>query len=96
LPLYGGIGMRVILAYDVAEERVSKVLKVARKYLVWVQNSLLEGDITPQKLDMLKMELKRVSTSEDKIRFYILKDPRFLMVEDLYRGKVDYRDEGIV
>ncbi len=88
--------MRVILAYDVAEERVAKVLKVARRYLTWVQNSLLEGDITPQKLDLLKMELRQVTEPGDSIRFYILKDPRFLQVEELYGGKVDYREENIL
>ncbi|HEX3036517.1 MAG TPA: CRISPR-associated endonuclease Cas2, partial [Thermodesulfobacteriota bacterium] len=31
--------MFVILVYDVGEKRVTKVLKTARKYLYWVQNS---------------------------------------------------------
>ncbi|MCS7256766.1 MAG: CRISPR-associated endonuclease Cas2, partial [Thermomicrobium sp.] len=35
--------MYVIVAYDVGVERVARVLKICRKYLTWVQNSLLEG-----------------------------------------------------
>ncbi|MEM3489884.1 MAG: CRISPR-associated endonuclease Cas2, partial [Nitrososphaerota archaeon] len=38
--------MYVILAYDIGEERVNKVLKICRKYLTWVQNSVFEGDLT--------------------------------------------------
>ena len=34
--------MFVILVYDVGEKRVAKVLKICRKYLTWVQNSVLE------------------------------------------------------
>ena len=88
--------MFVVLAYDVSEKRVAKVLKVARKYLVWVQNSLLEGDITRAKLDMLKMELKKVTEKEDKIRFYISTSRRNFRIEDLYKGYQDSRDDFIV
>lgn len=34
------------MVYDVNEKRVNKVLKIGRKYLNWVQNSVLEGEIT--------------------------------------------------
>ena len=34
--------MYVILVYDFGERRVSKMLKLCRKYLNWVQNSVFE------------------------------------------------------
>lgn len=52
--------MFVILVYDVGEKRVNKVLKRCRKYLNWVQNSVLEGDISESNLKKLKMELELI------------------------------------
>lgn len=39
--------MYVVMVYDVAVERVAKALKIGRKYLTWVQNSVLEGELSP-------------------------------------------------
>lgn len=63
--------MKVILVYDINEKRVSKVLKTCRKYLYWVQNSVFEGEISPAKLERLKVELKKIiDESEDSIIIY--------------------------
>ncbi|GBD19029.1 CRISPR-associated endoribonuclease Cas2 [bacterium HR27] len=65
--------MYVIVAYDVGVERVARVLKICRKYLTWVQNSLLEGELTPAQLRRLQHELERVIDQEaDSVQFYIL------------------------
>lgn len=45
--------MYVILVYDVAAERTAKMLKLCRRYLHWVQNSVFEGEITEVKLKEL-------------------------------------------
>ena len=50
--------MYLIMVYDINEERVNKVLKIGRRYLTWMQNSVLEGEITNAKFMKLKMELK--------------------------------------
>ncbi len=57
--------MKVILVYDVKEKRVAKVLKICRKYLHWIQNTVFEGEISPAKLDNLKVELKRIINEEE-------------------------------
>ncbi|WP_456408645.1 CRISPR-associated endonuclease Cas2 [Caldithrix abyssi] len=57
--------MYVILVYDMGEKRVNKALKICRKYLNWVQNSVFEGEITGAKLTRLKGELKRVMEDEE-------------------------------
>ncbi len=52
--------MFVIVVYDVGEKRVGKVLKRCRKYLYWVQNSVLEGDLTEAQLEKFKIEIGRI------------------------------------
>ena len=52
--------MFVILAYDVGTKRVGKALKICRKYLFRVQNSVFEGHLTPAKLERLKAELEGI------------------------------------
>lgn len=52
--------MFVILVYDVTDRKVAKALKVCRKYLTWIQNSVFEGDIGEANLKKLKVELKQV------------------------------------
>lgn len=55
----------MIVAYDVNQKRVGKVMKICRKYLVHVQKSVFEGIITEAKLDKLKSDLKRVIDFDD-------------------------------
>lgn len=63
--------MYVILVYDVNVSRVNKVLKVARKYLHWVQNSVLEGELTEAGYRKLKTELLAIiNEEEDSLLFY--------------------------
>ena len=45
--------MYVILVYDMGEKRVGKMLKLCRRYLNWIQNSVFEGEITEVKLKEL-------------------------------------------
>lgn len=60
--------MKIILVYDVNEKRVSKVLKFLRKFLVWVQNSVFEGELTYSELERLKVSLKRlINEKEDSV-----------------------------
>ncbi|MDK2906803.1 MAG: CRISPR-associated protein Cas2 [Petrotoga sp.] len=70
--------MFVILVYDVNQKRVAKVLKTCRKYLHWVQNSVLEGDISDASLKKLKMELNRIiNKEEDSVIFYYLRTTKY-------------------
>jgi len=48
--------MYVILVYDIGEKRVGKMLKLCRKYLNWIQNSVFEGEITDVRLEELKIK----------------------------------------
>jgi CRISPR-associated protein Cas2 len=57
--------MFVILYYDVNEKRCSKMLKICRKYLIHVQNSVFEGEITIANLEKLISELKKAMIDEE-------------------------------
>ena len=56
--------MYVILVYDCGERRVAKMLKLCRKYLNWIQNSVFEGEITEVKLKELKFKAKEIMDKE--------------------------------
>lgn len=65
----------LIVTYDIAEERVNKVRKILKKYFMWVQNSVFEGEITEGKLMKCKLELEKVIDKEvDSIYFYSLEN----------------------
>lgn len=60
--------MYVIVVYDVGEKRVGKMLKLCRQYLCWIQNSVLEGELSETKLRELKIKMKNViDEDEDSI-----------------------------
>lgn len=70
--------MYVIMVYDVNQKRVTKVLNIARKYLEWIQNSVLEGEITEAKFERLKREIEIViNEEEDSVIFYIMRTTKY-------------------
>lgn len=70
--------MFVIEVYDVAQKRVGKVLKTSRKYLYWVQNSVLEGEITESSFKKLQMELARIIDADyDSVIFYTFRTTKY-------------------
>ena len=54
----------MILVYDIETKRVGKMLKLCRRYLNWIQNSVFEGDITEVKLKELIFEAKGIMKIE--------------------------------
>ncbi|WP_027417993.1 CRISPR-associated endonuclease Cas2 [Aneurinibacillus terranovensis] len=75
--------MFVILVYDVGVKRVNKILKTSRKYLNWVQNSVLEGDISEVNFKKLKTELLMLmDTAEDSIIFYTFRTKSYSKREE--------------
>lgn len=85
--------MYLIMVYDIREKRVVKVLKTARKYLTWVQNSVLEGEITKAKFEKLKVELKKIiDEEEDSIVFYTFRTKMYSNREimGIEKGKEEF------
>lgn len=76
--------MYIILVYDVNEKRVAKVLKIARRYLHWVQNSVCEGELTRAGYERLKSDIRKViKEEEDSIIFYQLRTTKFTKRETI-------------
>ncbi|CUH97861.1 hypothetical protein P22_4009 [Propionispora sp. 2/2-37] len=70
--------MFIILVYDVNERRVNKVLKKCRQYLNWVQNSVLEGEISDANYKKLTMELEKIiDKEEDSVIIYNMRTTRY-------------------
>lgn len=58
----------MILVYDFGEKRVNKMLKLCRKYLNWIQNSVFEGEISEVRLKELLMSCdKFMDKGEDSV-----------------------------
>lgn len=71
--------MYVILVYDIGEKRVGKILKLCRKYLNWIQNSVFEGEISEVKLKELLSKAKYIIDDEsDSIITFKSSDEKWL------------------
>ena len=73
--------MYVILVYDVDQKRTSKMLKLCRRYLSWIQNSLFEGQISEVQLKQLALEAKRVMEDEDSLIVFKSREEKWLQKE---------------
>lgn len=68
-----------ILVYDVGEKRVAKMLKLCRRYLHWIQNSVFEGELTKGQLEELRIEAEVImELSEDSLIIFSLQSDRYL------------------
>lgn len=82
--------MYVIAIYDVASERCSKMLKLCRRYLHWVQNSVFEGEITKAKLRELVFEAEQIMDKDyDSFILFKNQQPHWLEKQIVGREKSD-------
>lgn len=76
--------MYVILVYDINQKRVGKALKICRKYLMHIQKSVFEGNITEAKLRALKEELSHlIDTQADSVIIYHLDSVKYTKKEQI-------------
>ena len=82
--------MYVILVYDIEEKRVAKMLKLCRRYLNWIQNSVFEGELTEVKLKELLAEArKKMDTEKDSIIIFKSREQKWLNKEVIGKEKND-------
>jgi CRISPR-associated protein Cas2 len=62
--------MYVIAMYDVGSERCGKMLKLGRRYLHWIQNSVFEGEITEVKLKEMVKEAEKIMCDQDSFLIF--------------------------
>jgi CRISPR-associated protein Cas2 len=71
--------MYCILVYDIGEKRVGKMLKLCRRYLNWIQNSVFEGEITEVKLKELEHKARQImDISYDSVIIFTSREERWL------------------
>ena len=82
------------VVYDVNHKRVNKIMKICRKYLIRVQNSVFEGSITESKLSKLKDEIrKNIDCKKDKVCIYILESLKYIKKDEI--GSINGYDNFI-
>lgn len=71
--------MYVILVYDMGQKRVGKMLKLCRRYMNWIQNSVFEGEMTEVQLKELLYEARRImNEEEDSLILFKNRDQKWL------------------
>ena len=71
--------MYIIAMYDVGEKRVGKMLRLFRRYLNWIQNSVFEGEISEVKLMELKHKAMLIMDEEiDSLIIFKSRQERWL------------------
>lgn len=69
-------------------KRTSKMLKLCRKYLNWIQNSVFEGEITEAKLkELLSLAKKQMNLDSDSIILFKSRDQYWLDKEIIGQEK---------
>ena len=71
--------MYIILVYDIGQKRVGKMLKLCRRYLTWIQNSVFEGEITEVQMEQMKLEaLEIMDTENDSLIVFKTRQEKWL------------------
>jgi len=89
------VNIFVVLTYDVEVKKVNKVRKLLKKYLIWTQNSVFEGEITEGKLQKCIGQIgKIIDKDEDSIYIYVVENPK--NINKIKIGKEKALDELIL
>ena len=76
--------MYVILVYDIKmDDEGSKIwrntFKICKRYLIHIQNSVFEGDLTKVQITSLQMELKKyIRKDKDSVILFKSRDEKWL------------------
>ena len=82
--------MYIIVVYDIEEKRVAKMLKLCRRFLNWIQNSVFEGEITNAKLKELIHEARQIMNEErDSLIIFKSREEKWLEKQIVGKEKND-------
>ena len=63
--------MYLIIVYDAVPKRGAKLLKFLRQHLLWIQNSVFEGEVTESGFAKIKAGVKEIiNEKKDSVIFY--------------------------
>ena len=83
------VNMYVIAVYDVNQKRVAKMLKLCRRYLHWIQNSVFEGEISEVKLKELKSLAAGIMLGNDSFIIFKSREKEWMEKEIVGKEKSD-------
>ena len=75
-------------------ERVAKVNRYLKRYLLWIQDSAFEGELRESTLDRLITGLSEIIDPEDRVLIYRLKTDKY--VERIKLGKMDQDIHNVI
>ncbi len=84
----------VIIVYDVGEQRVARVNRYLKRFLLWIQNSVFEGEIRESLLEKLIEGVSKIILPEDRILIYKLKTDSY--IERIKLGKEDQDIHNVI
>ncbi|WDN90592.1 CRISPR-associated protein Cas2 [Desulfosarcina sp. BuS5] len=77
--------MYVIAMYDINTEtkagrkRLRHIFKLMKKYLIWIQNSVFEGEITKAKFEEMKLKVNNlIDNAIDSVIFFKSRDIKWM------------------
>lgn len=90
--------MYVIAMYDIntetkaGQKRLRRIFKLMKKYLIRIQNSVFEGELTNAKVEELKLKVKGIiDDSIDSVIFFKSRDIKW-MDKDICGAQKDDTD----
>jgi CRISPR-associated protein Cas2 len=79
--------MYYIAVYDIEQKRVGKMLKLFRKYLHHIQNSVFEGELSDADFAKLKFEVNSILNPETDSVIFFSMNGKYLEKETLGQTK---------
>lgn len=87
--------MNVIISYDVDKQKCNKVMKILRRYMFHIQNSLFQGELTIHQIQKIKQELNKILNEDDNVIMYFTYNHKHLNKEVIF-GKDKYSSSNII
>ncbi len=84
--------MFIIIAYDVDATRTEHFKRICQKYLIRVQNSVFEGELSNAQFLKLKHTLKKEIHENEKLRIWITSK----IIETIKYGNIESLESGFI
>ena len=62
--------MYIILVYDIDPSRVVKANRLLKAYVMWIQNSVFEGEISDSTFERMMKKLEKLIKDRDSVTVY--------------------------
>jgi CRISPR-associated protein Cas2 len=86
--------MYYILTYDITSpKRLPKALKLCRRFLNHVQNSVFEGELTTAQMQRLETEMKKlIDKNQDSVLIYTARTPEVVdrIILGIEKNEISY------